>query len=247
MESMLLRHLGALRRAIRSLDTYYQQYSANLLGPRHNPIHPYPTSFTSQASSVKQFTYLYQMKGQDRNLFFGRMDDGDGTAICLKFVPRYCKEGHEFLASKGFVPKLHAVERLPGGLYMIVMDDISEEYVSLFNLIRDNPGLLSEEHLGSRNVLSEKIGQCLRQFHQAGFVHGDFRDTNIIVKALNQGGFNDRSFLLVNYDACGEIGSKVRYLPNLNTETVKRPEGVTGGAVIEVEHDLEMLDHIWDS
>jgi len=82
------------------------------------------------------------MKG--RNLFFGRMDDADGTAICIKFVSSYCEEGHEFLAAKGFAPKLHAVERLPGGLYMVVMDDVSEEYVSLFNLIgvRGQPGFI---------------------------------------------------------------------------------------------------------
>ena len=181
------------------------------------------------------------MKG--RNLFFGRMDDADGTAICIKFVTRYCEEGHEFLAAKGFAPKLHAVERLPGGLYMVVMDDISEEYVSLFNLIRDNPSLLSEEHLGSRRSLSDKIRQCLWQLHQAGFVHGDIRDTNVMAK---WDGFNDWSFLVVDYDSCGKI-TQVRYPLNLNTMSVQRPEGATGGAIIEVEHDLEMLDHIWDS
>ena len=73
--------------------------------------------------------------------FFGRMDD---TAICIKFVTRYCKAGHEFLAVNGFATKLHAFERLPGGLYMVVMDDVSDEYVSLFNLIRDTLDLLSE-------------------------------------------------------------------------------------------------------
>ena len=179
-----------------------------------------------------------------RNLFFGNMDN---TSICIKFVPRYCKEGHEFLAANGFAPKLHAFERLPGGLYMVVMDDVDDEYVSLFNLIRDNPSLLSEEHLGSRNLLSEKVGQCLRQFHQAGFVHGDIRDTNIMVKKiLIQDGFNDGlSFLVVDFDSCGEM-KQVRYPLNLNTTTVQRPEGATGGAIIETEHDLEMLDHIWD-
>ncbi|KXN90928.1 hypothetical protein AN958_03203 [Leucoagaricus sp. SymC.cos] len=244
MESMLVRHLGALRRAIHSLDIYYQEYSANPSLPLRNPTHPYPTSFTSRDGSVNHFIYLVHMKG--RNLFLGRMDGVDGTAICIKFVTRYCEEGHEFLAAKGFAPKLHAVERLPGGLYMVVMDDVSEEYVSLFNLIRDNLDLLSKEHLGARKLLSEKVRQCLRQLHQAGFVHGDIRDTNIMVKTLSQGGFKDGSFLVVDYDSCGKI-KQARYPLNLNTTSVWRPEGATGGAVIEVEHDLEMLDHIWDS
>ena len=243
MEGMLVRHLGALRRAIHSLDTYYREYSANPSLPLRNPTHPYPTSFTSWDGSVNHFIYLFQMRG--RNLFFGRMDNVDGTAICIKFATRYCKEGHQFLAAKGFAPKLHAVERLPGGLYMVVMDDVSEDYVSLFNLIRDNLDLLSEEHLGARNFLSEKVRQCLRQFHQAGFVHGDIRDTNIMVKTLKQGGFTDGSFLVVDYDSSGKV-KQVRYPLNLNIISVQRPEGAIGGAVIEAEHDLEMLDHIWD-
>jgi len=80
-----------------------------------------------------------------RNLFFGRMDD---TAICIKFVTRYCKEGHEFLAAKGFAPKLHAFESLPGGLYKDLFDADQEgqvifiwETFKLF-LIHSNPTLL---------------------------------------------------------------------------------------------------------
>ena len=240
MENMLVRHLGALRRALDSLDSYYRGLNASPSLPLRNSTHPYPTSFTSRDGSVHSFIYVFQMKG--RNLFFDHMVDG--TKICIKFVTRYCEEGHEFLAAKGFAPKLHAVERLPGGLHMVVMDDVSDEYISLFNLIQDNPalGFLSEAYLDTRNFLWDNIRQCLVEFHQAGFVHGDIRDTNILVKT---GGFHDGCFLVVDYDSCGKI-KQTRYPFNLNTRTVQRPKGAIGGAVIEVEHDLEMLDHIWD-
>jgi hypothetical protein len=144
---------------------------------------------------------------KDCNLFFGRMDDVNDTAICIKFVTQYCEEGHEFLAEKGFAPKLHAIKRLLGGLYMVVMDDVSEEYINLFSLVRDNRALLSEEHLVARNCLSGKLIQCLQQFHEAGFVNGDIRNMNIMVK---RGGFNDGSFMVVDYDSCGKI-KQVRY------------------------------------
>jgi hypothetical protein len=189
------------------LDTYYQEYSTNPPLPLRNSTHPYPTSFIPQDGSAQHFTYLFRMTG--RNLFFSHMED---TAIYIKFAPCYFKDGHEFLAAKGFAPKLHAFKRLPGGLYMVVMDDISDEYVSLFKLVRDNRGLLSE----ARNLLSEKVGQCLQQ---AGFVHGDIRDTNIMVKALNRGGFNDGSFLVVDYDFCGKM-KQVRYPFALNTTSL---------------------------
>ena len=119
-----MHHLGALRRAMHFLDTYYQEYNTNPSLPLRNPTHPYPTSFVSRDGLVQHFTYLFHMTG--RNLFFGRMDD---TAICIKFVTRYCKEGHEFLAAKGFAPKLHAFESLPGGLYKDLFDADQEGQV----------------------------------------------------------------------------------------------------------------------
>jgi len=71
---------------------------------------------------------------------------------------------------------------------------------------------------------------------------GMFVNTNIMVKKT---GLDDLSFLLVDYDSGGEI-RQVRYPLDLNSSTVKQPEGATGGAIVEVEHDLEMLNYIWD-
>jgi hypothetical protein len=50
---------------------------------------------------------------------------------------------------------------------------------------------------------------------------------------------------VVDYDFCGKM-KQVRYPFDLNTTSIWRPEGATGGAIIEAEHDLKMLDHIWD-
>ena len=88
----------------------------------------------------------------------------------------------------------------------------------------------------------QTVRDCLIQLHQAGLVHGDVRNTNIMVKTI---GLNVLSFLLVDFDSGGEI-RQARYPLDLNTSTVKRPEGATGGAIVEVEHDLEMLNYIWD-
>ena len=236
MMHMLARHLGALRVAINSLTTYY---SANPISLHRNPMHPYSMSFKSWDGSVKEFKYVSGMEG--RNLFFGNLD-GDGTAVCIKFATRYCEEAHRFLAEKGFAPKLHAVERLPGGQYMVVMDDVSDDYVTLFNLIQDTPGFHSPKYESDRLSLMKKIRECLIQLHQAGMVHGDVRNTNIMVKGTS---FKEPMFLLVDYDSSGKI-KEARYPLNLNTTTVKRPEGATGGAVVDVNHDLKMIDYIWD-
>jgi len=131
MRDMLVRHLGALRRAVHSLESYYHDFSGSLVSPSLNPFHPYPTSFTTQDGLVKRFKYHSSMKG--RTLFFGNIDDKDGASICVKFVTRYCEQAHSFLAERGLAPRLHVVERLPGGQYMVVMDDVSNDYINLFN------------------------------------------------------------------------------------------------------------------
>ena len=48
--------------------------------------------------------------------------------------------------------------------------------------------------------LLKNVRQCSGQLHQGGFVHGDIRDTNIMVKTLAQGGFGDGSFLPRDFD-----------------------------------------------
>ena len=90
---------------------------------------------------------------------------------------------------------------------MVVMDDVSDDYISLFNFIQDNPDLLSKDNEGIRNLFLQTVLDCLIQLHQAGLVHGDVRNTNIMVKKT---GLDDLSFLLVDYDSGGEI-RQVRY------------------------------------
>lgn len=159
---------GMLVRTLKLSDAGFVLYDANPSFPRRNPIyHTQSLSFT-------------QMK--PRNLFFGSMD---GIPICIKFVTRHCAEAHEFLAVKGFAPKLRNVERLPGGLYMVVINNVSTECVSLFNLIQGNRALLWSEHdichIG-RDLLSKNIWQCLVQLHQMDFVHGDIRIMDMMVR-----------------------------------------------------------------
>lgn len=94
--------------------------------------------------------------------------------------------------------------------------------------------------MDARKSLSLKIEECLKELHDARFVHGDVRNTNILVE--RERGL-DEPFLLLDYDFSGEIG-KVQYPLDLNVTTVNRPDGATYGGLIEVEHDLKMLDYI---
>ena len=58
------------------------------------------------------------------------------------------------------------------------MDDVSDDYISLFNFIQDNPVLLSKDNEGTRELFLQKVRNCLIQLHQASLMHGDVRNTN---------------------------------------------------------------------
>ena len=58
-------------------------------------------------------------------VFFGIEET---TPICIKFVRRYSSEAHLFCASRGFAPKLKGFDKLAGGWYMVVMENISDDY-----------------------------------------------------------------------------------------------------------------------
>jgi serine/threonine protein kinase len=73
--------------------------------------------------------------------------------------------------------------------------------------------------------------------HQECLVHGDIRDTNIMVE-------KDGSprILLVDFDWSGKIG-ETRYPMNIyRGKRLWRPAGAKDGQLILAEHDIQMLD-----
>ncbi|KAF9471860.1 hypothetical protein BDN70DRAFT_819476 [Pholiota conissans] len=214
-ELSLVRHLSALRIAVASLQQYYQNISQS--HSSRDPRFPYPTSFTDRNGTVQSFAI--KERTPDYLPYFGTIDGlRDDNAICIKFVTRYCLEAHELLASKGLAPELLAVEHLPGGWYMVVMRDLRADYVNLYDFCSDKPDWTLEPKHNARDLLSSKIEDCLKQLHRAGFVHGDVRHGNILVKTT---GFDDGSFVMVDFDFAGKIG-EVRYPLDLNVTSVRR-------------------------
>ena len=168
MRDMLLRHLGAFRNASRSLEHYYKELTPSdpsdfLLQP--NPTYPYPTSFTSE-SKKHTFRYLSELASEYNYIFFGDLDSTAARQkLCIKFTHQYSEDVHRFCATKGYAPKLHAVQRLPGGFYMVVMDDIRDEYTSLDHFVDDCQEILSSSAYAA---LKANIQRFLEEMHRAG-------------------------------------------------------------------------------
>lgn len=107
---------------------------------------------------------------------------------------------------------------------MVVMDDISNGYETLC----DRP---------VSTIVKGLIAKKLTAIHEAGYVHGDLRDTNIMSRKSDA-----EDFKFIDFDWAGRV-NETTYPPFVNRE-FWRPQGATDFLPILAEHDIEMLDHI---
>ena len=224
MRARAARYFGAAKKAILSLKDYYQHKLPHLLtldpkdGP--DPTCPYPMQYASiMGHGTQTFRYVSQLD-KDKLVFYCMEAD---TPICVKFVRAYSREAHLKCSSLGFAPALRGYEKMAGGWFMVVMDFVDGQY-ELLDVSASKASFFSE------------IREKLTTLHQAGFVHGDIRTTNIMVKTNGE-----RGIILFDFDWAGVIG-EVRYPMNVNTTEIRRPTGVRDNELILPHHDLTMID-----
>jgi len=223
------RYLGALRNATVALKKYYTTEIPRLEHLQSTPdqyerpsqIFPCYTTYTSLEGGTKHEISYLAHPISSKLIFFGK---AEGVEVCVKFVRQYSKEAHQFCDSLGIAPRLRGFEALPGGWFMVVMDRIEKDYVTLAN-----------RSVLRTAKLMEAIRAKLELLHQAEFVHGDLRDCNVMVKGT--------LFMLVDFDFSGKIGIVV-YPMNTN-RSIWRPEDAIDGKMIKADHDIQMLRFIF--
>ena len=204
-----------------------------------NPECPSWQKYTDPDGESQEFAYEETQKIRGSLIFFGKLKMKSQRRICIKFVTRYGADAHRFCASKGHAPELIAFEKLPGGWYMVVMEALgiderslsppTDSYRSFYNY-RD----CASDH----RKLEEAVIAFIADFHNEGFVHGDLRDVNLLVKAGGQ----DKivHFMLLDFDWAGKV-HETYYPPHVNRKEISRPSGARDGMEILQEHDLEMI------
>jgi hypothetical protein len=224
---MIARHFGALKKALGSLKQCYDnELSDHVPRPSFNLDFPYPSTYTCIATStIHSFTYTSQMN--EYKLLFTAAETIDGEKICVKFVRSYSKEVHAHCASNNFAPALKGFEALPGGWYMVIMEMVGEDYCLLSDFEDDYPH-------------GEDIREKLISLHHHHYVHGDIRDVNILVRKDGAQGFK-----LLDLDWSGRIG-EARYPMNVNRFLVWRPDGAKDGELIQADHDIQMLNAMFE-
>ncbi|KAF8326056.1 uncharacterized protein EI90DRAFT_3071344 [Cantharellus anzutake] len=144
--------------------------------------------------------------------------------VVAKFVPSYAVDAHKLLAEANLAPGFLHLERLPGGMQVVVMEHVAGTNASEMG----DEWQLSERHL-------EQIQQAVELLHENGFVHGDLQACNIIIED------DTNNAKLVDFDWTAKDGEG-RYPMDLKEDIdMEWCEGVEPGAVMTKGHDIYML------
>jgi serine/threonine protein kinase len=151
--------------------------------------------------------------------------------IVVKFVERYGERAHRILADEGLAPKLffygspRLSEDQPSyrSLSMVVMEYIDGE--TLAQVKEEMDAQTTED-------VRIELRRAVHLLHDHGLVFGDLRPPNVMITKAHR-------VKLIDFNWAGEKG-QARY-PDLMSPGINWPEGVKALAVIETDHDFDML------
>ncbi|KAI0082815.1 hypothetical protein K474DRAFT_1585190 [Panus rudis PR-1116 ss-1] len=239
------RPFAALRVALHALRA---RYSNILTERRTRSDFPFRDFYVDDDGKKHSLTYREEI--EDKRIYCAT--DEDGNALCVKFSVRYSEEAHRFAHSAGFAPKLYAVNKVYDW-FMVVMEDKSAEYpktlwdikqkVQMEQRRRRNQILRPTRDLHSMEQAQAEVKKILRlvTLHNGGFVHGDIRDVNVLVRKEGAPG-EGPAILVVDWDWAGTMGKAV-YPFSMNPD-IKRPPGAATSAPIEAAHDDWMANNL---
>ena len=156
----------------------------------------------------------------------------DDTMI-VKFTRTYSAEAHRCMYDyQQAAPRLIAYEALPGGWFMVVMEDLRE--ADGWCHVTQSQRLSSGE--------CELLKDAVAHLHRHGFVHGDLRPGNVLVRDGSSQPLNGPPRVcVIDFDWAGPLSAQ-RYPSFMNHAEVIWPNGATDGALIHPEHDLAWLE-----
>ena len=157
---------------------------------------------------------------------------GDATVL-VKFTPKYNEAAHRMLAGQTppLAPKLFSCRRVIGGLWMVVMEYLSDakplyHFFPQSSLRPPSPDV---------RIVQRDLSKALELLHNEDFVFGDLRGANVLYSPKDGG----RAFL-VDFDGVGKHGED-RYSSCLN---LKLGLGVARWEIMDKSHDTSNLERI---
>ena len=238
---LLARFVRALGNAFEGLKAFYDSaHSSPIPIPSsfaHRPYkdaqafrcwYPYVQSYTHRGETTKH-TFRYKSRLMQGTLvFLASLTDGSEDELVVKFTQSYSEDVHDLLEREGFAPKLHAVENLAGGWKMVVM-----EYLSGWVMLQ------TKTH-AKRQKYKAKVENAVVIMHDRGFVHGDVRGQNILVREDDSAD----DIKLIDFDHCGVHMQDV--YPREWDHTFRQCDAKEGD-VLRKGHDEYTLARIFDN
>ncbi|TFK89429.1 hypothetical protein K466DRAFT_545232 [Polyporus arcularius HHB13444] len=241
------RALAALRVAVHALRDRYPNMPFERT-PRAD--FPFRDFYKDDDGKSHRFTYIEAI--EEKRIF--RVLHEDGTPLCVKFSKRYSAAAHKAAHSAGFAPALRAVNEVYDWT-MVVMDDKTAEYPkNMWDIkaaARADPAktkptdkVPAQPPFKPAVSLAEARKQVqakLAVLHEKGFVHGDLRDVNVLVRKEDAPG-DGADILIVDWDWAGVEG-EAKYPRSINPQ-IARPLDALAATNIKAEHDVWMVQRL---
>ncbi|KAF8125061.1 hypothetical protein K438DRAFT_1648882 [Mycena galopus ATCC 62051] len=234
------RVIAALRRASSDLSKRYPELVQD---KTRQPEYPYPRNFPVAGSMA---TLAYRDSRPGKLVFRADWTPGPGQkpeACYVKFTLRHNEKLYDLALGYNLAPPLIHFQRVHEW-FMIVTKDMSKDYTTIAEL--NDAMHVDEAPQGNierdpENVMT-RVTTALQNLHRAGFVHGNVRDVNVLVRNAMSDGSAD--IILVDWDWAGKEGD-VKYPANLNPAVPRGPGAVAGEPILQ-SHDIDMVRRLYD-
>jgi len=178
------------------------------------------------------FMAVFHASG-DKPIFNAKLD---GSDVLAKMSYRtYGTAVQQFLAGHDLAPKLLGTCTLDDRLTVYVMEKLDNNWMTLAAWERSiAPGLRPT----IRPQLENQIISIIELLEQQGYVHGDLRTTNIMIRK------DSNKVKVVDFDWAGEA-DRTCYPVDRNDEIQEWPENSVHGGAIAIGHDRALVDNWW--
>jgi len=232
----LLRFMTALRRLFQSICKVYEHPTNHAVDETQVKF-PYPRSYSVNVGvedphQTVSFDYIRRLSNI-RLVFTARTKQAKD--VIIKFGSgHYGAKAHQAAVAAGLAPAILSYSHLPGGMWMVVMEPLENDFKSCdeFNELSDS--------------LMKAVSTSLDHFHALGYVHGDLRDSNVFVRK-HIGPSEDVTWecRLIDYDWAGREGDVKYPLGVYCNDYVWRPEKYMDGKPITAQGDRQMVEEFF--
>ncbi|CAG8835555.1 43922_t:CDS:2, partial [Gigaspora margarita] len=185
------------------------QYYANvdeLIQDEPQTVHPVHPSFPEVIIDDKP--YMVQINSQvSTNLLWEVTllnEQGPHLTAYVRAVQkhRYSLDTHKLLSEVGYSPKVFTTSAVPGNWILICMEYLNN-HSKLYHI--------------TSNLDDQKRKGVVGYLHNLGYVHGDLREGNILVRQLEGNEFDVK---LIDFEWSGKVGSAC-YSPFMNRKYIE--------------------------